>query len=131
VNEPRVAPAALGEPAASYAGRTRYTQLEYEALLANLSIGIAFTRERRFFLCNPKFADMFGWKPEELIGQPGDVVYPSRESYVALGEIAVPLLSAGKLLDLEWEMRRRDGSTFLARLIARPIDAGNTQQGTV
>ena len=27
----------------SYAGRTRYTQLEYEALLANLSLGIAFT----------------------------------------------------------------------------------------
>ncbi|HET7198980.1 MAG TPA: hypothetical protein VFI86_09955, partial [Burkholderiales bacterium] len=47
-----------GHPGAppSYAGRTRYTQLEYEALLANASIGIAFTRERRFFLCNPKFA---------------------------------------------------------------------------
>ncbi|MGQ0654463.1 MAG: PAS domain S-box protein, partial [Betaproteobacteria bacterium] len=131
MNDPRAASAALGEPPASYAGRTRYTQLEYQALLANLSIGIAFTRERRFFLCNPKFAEMFGWQPGELIGQPGDVVYPSRESYVALGEIAVPLLSAGKLLDLEWEMRRKDGSTFLARLIARPIDAGNTQQGTV
>ena len=48
----------------SYAGKTRYTQLEYEALLANASIGIAFTRERRFFLCNPKFAEMFGWAPD-------------------------------------------------------------------
>ena len=38
-------------PPSSYAGRTRYTQLEYEALLANPWIGIAFTRERRFFLC--------------------------------------------------------------------------------
>ena len=64
--------------AASYAGRTRYTQLEYEALLANLSMGIAFTRERRFFLCNPKFAEMFGYGNDELIGQPGEVVYPSR-----------------------------------------------------
>ena len=65
-------------PAASYAGRTRYTQLEYEALLANASIGIAFTRDRRFFLCNPKFAEMFGYGNDELIGQPGEVVYPSR-----------------------------------------------------
>src|SRR5690606_38438013 len=32
----------IEQPPASYAGRTRYTQLEYEALLANLSIGIAF-----------------------------------------------------------------------------------------
>jgi PAS domain S-box-containing protein len=77
----------LEEPAAGYAGRTRYTQLEYEALLANVSIGIAFTRERRFFLCNPKFAEMFGYEPGELIGMPGEVVYPSRESYLALGHM--------------------------------------------
>src|SRR2546421_5901723 len=123
------APAAPGP--ASYAGRTRYTQLEYEALLANLSIGIAFTRERRFFLCNPKFAEMFGYGTDELIGQPGEVVYPSAESYAALGQIAVPILSAGRQLDVEWEVRRKDGSTFLSRLIAKAIDAANTQQGTV
>jgi diguanylate cyclase (GGDEF)-like protein/PAS domain S-box-containing protein len=121
----------LESPPASYAGRTRYTQLEYEALLANASIGIAFTRDRRFFLCNPKFAEMFGWGPEELIGQPGEVVYPSRESYAALGQIAVPVLSAGRQLDVEWEVRRKDGSTFLARVVAKAIDAHNTQQGTV
>src|SRR2546421_2061903 len=115
----------------SYAGRTRYTQLEYEALLANLSIGIAYTRERRFFLCNPKFAEMFGYGTEELIGQPGEVVYPSRESYAALGQIAVPILSCGRQLDLEWEVRRKDGSSFLCRLVAKAIDAENTQQGTV
>jgi PAS domain S-box-containing protein len=140
VNEPR-ARRDLGEPAAagvraetpppSYAGRTRYTQLEYEALLANASIGIAFTRERRFFLTNPKFAEMFGYGAEELIGQPGEVVYASRESYIALGQIAVPILSAGRQLDLEWEMRRKDGSTFLCRMIAKTIDPQNTQSGTV
>src|SRR5690606_36100490 len=119
----------IEQPPASYAGRTRYTQLEYEALLANASIGIAFTRERRFFLCNPKFAEMFGWAPEELIGQPGEVVYPSRESYAALGAIAVPTLGAGKQLDLEWELKRKDGSTFLGRMIAKAIDEKNPQQG--
>lgn len=118
-------------PAQSYAGHTRYTLLEYEALLANASIGIAFTRDRRFFLCNPKFAEMFGWGPEELIGLAGDVVYPNRESYAALGQIAVPILSSGRQLDLEWEMRRKDGSTFLARMVAKAIDPKNTRQGTV
>ena len=116
---------------AEHAAPTRYTQLEYEALLANASIGIAFTRERRFFLCNPKFAEMFGFGPEELIGQPGELVYPGAESYAALGRIAGPVLSAGRQLDLEWELRRKDGSTFLARMIAKAIDAQNTQQGTV
>ncbi len=114
-----------------FAGRTRYTLLEYEAALANASIGIAFTRDRKFFLCNPKFAEIFGWAPNELIGQPGECVYPSRESYSALGAIAVPVLSAGKQLDLEWEMKRKDGSNFLARVIAKTINPENPRQGTV
>ncbi|HEU4351293.1 MAG TPA: EAL domain-containing protein [Burkholderiales bacterium] len=121
----------LEQPPASYAGRTRYTQLEYEALLANVSIGIAFTRERRFFLCNPKFAEMFGYARGELIGMPGETVYPSRESYLALGELATPILAAGQQLDLDWEMQRKDGSTFLCRMIAKAIDPANTHQGTV
>jgi diguanylate cyclase (GGDEF)-like protein/PAS domain S-box-containing protein len=121
----------LEQPPASYAGRTRFTQLEYEAVLANAWIGIAFTRDRKFFLCNPKFAEMIGWRPEELIGQPGDVVYPSRESYEALGRIAVPVLSAGKQLDLDWEVKRKDGSTFLARMIAKAINPSDPRQGTV
>ena len=96
------APAGKGaeSPRAGYSGRPRDTQLEYKAILANVSIGIAFTRDRRFTLCNPKFAEMFGWKPDELIGQSGDIVYPSRESYEALGQIAIPVLAAGRQLDV-------------------------------
>jgi diguanylate cyclase (GGDEF)-like protein/PAS domain S-box-containing protein len=134
VSEPaslRGEPGSAESPPASYAGRTRYTQLEYDALLANLSIGIAFTRERRFFLCNPRFGEMLGYGPEELIGQPGERVYPSAESYAALGEIAGPLIQAGRQLDLEWELRRKDGSTFIARMIAKALDPANPQHGTV
>ena len=118
-------------PPARYAGRTRYTLLEYEAALANVSIGIAFTRDRKFFLCNPKFAEIFGWAPNELIGQLGEAVYPSAESYAALGAIARPVLADGRQLDLEWEMKRKDGSTFLARMIAKTINPDNPRQGTV
>jgi diguanylate cyclase (GGDEF)-like protein/PAS domain S-box-containing protein len=120
----------MNEPT-PYAGRTRYTQLEYEAVLANASIGIAFTRDRKFFLCNPRFAEMFGWAADELIGQSGEVVYPSPESYQALGDIAIPILARGGQLDIEWEMRRKDGTTFLCRVIAKAIDPQNTQAGTV
>jgi len=128
----RTAPVgSLEQPPASYAGHTRFTQLEYEAVLANAWIGIAFTRDRKFFLCNPKFAELFGWRAEELIGQPGEVVYPSAESYEALGRIAVPVLTAGKQIDLDWEMRRKDGSTFLARMIAKSIGPSDARRGTV
>ena len=119
------------DAASAYAGRTRYTQLEYEALLANLSLGIAFTRERRFFLCNPKFAEMFGYGHDEVIGMAGEAVYPSRESYLALGQIAGPILSAGRQLDIEWEVKRKDGTTFVCRMIAKTLDSAEPQQGTV
>ena len=117
--------------ATSFAGRSRDAQLEYKAILANASIGIAFTRDRKFTLCNPRFAEMFGWKADELIGQSGEVVYTSRESYEAMGAIAVPVLTAGRQLDVEWEVRRRDGSTFLARLIAKAVSTSEPQKGTV
>ena len=35
-----------------------------------------------------QFARKHGYRPEELIGQPGDTLYASGESYAALGEIA-------------------------------------------
>ena len=70
LRDPNVSEAStLQSQPASYSGRTRYTQLEYEALLANVRIGIAFTRDRRFFLCNQRFAEMFGYARDELIGQ--------------------------------------------------------------
>jgi diguanylate cyclase (GGDEF)-like protein/PAS domain S-box-containing protein len=134
VNDPVPAPgidSTLEQPPASYAGRTRNTQLEFEAILANATLGIAFTRERSFYLCNPKFAEMLGYAAEELIGRPGDTVYVSAESYAALARIAVPILSSGRQLDLEWEFRRKDGSTFIARVIARAVSGRNVQQGTV
>jgi diguanylate cyclase (GGDEF)-like protein/PAS domain S-box-containing protein len=120
-----------GAPASGYAGRTRFTQHEYEAVLVNASVGIAFTRDRRFFLCNPKFAEMFGWKPEELIGQEGEAIYPSRESYEELARIAVPVLAEGRRLELEWELRRKDGSLFPCHVIAKAINEKSLQQGTV
>jgi diguanylate cyclase (GGDEF)-like protein/PAS domain S-box-containing protein len=120
----------MNEPT-PYAGQSRDTHLEYEAVLANASIGIAFTRDRKFSLCNPKFAEMFGWAAGELIGQSGEVVYPSSDSYQALGDIAIPILATGRQLDVEWEMRRKDSATFLCRLTAKAIDPKNTQAGTV
>ncbi|TAK45637.1 MAG: EAL domain-containing protein [Betaproteobacteria bacterium] len=117
--------------AQGHAVRPRQPQLEVEAILANAGIGIAFTRERRFYLCNARFAELFGWTVEELIGQPGEVVYTSRESYETLGRIAIPLLAGGGQLDVEWELRRRDGTKFPCRIVARAINPEQPAQGTV
>ena len=74
---------------------------------------------------------MLGWEPSELIGQAGDAVYPSRESYEAMVAIAIPVLGAGRQLDVEWELRRNDGSGFWCRRTGRALEPGNISKGYV
>lgn len=109
--------------------RSERERLEREAILENASIGIALTRDRRFQLVNPKFAQMFGWPAEELTGQPGAVTSVDDAAYEELGGLIGPRLARGEAVEFERTMRRRDGSTFLCRLLARPIDPNDPAQG--
>ena len=104
-------------------------RLEREAILANASIGIAMTRDRIFQLANPSFEQMFGWPPGALLGQPGVVTSVDRASYEEMGALFGPPLSRGEAVEFERMMKRRDGSTFLCRLLARPIDPTHPAKG--
>ena len=109
----------------------RQILLEYQAILDNASLGITFTRNRTFLHCNDRFSDMFGWPGEELVGQSTVIVYPSLEAYEELGRIAVPTLSAGKRMDTELQMMRRDGTLFWCRMMANAIDPGDHSKGSI
>jgi PAS domain S-box-containing protein len=104
-------------------------RLEREAILANASIGIAMTRDRVFQLANPSFEQMFGWPAGALVGQGGDVTAVDRASYEEMGALYGPSLSRGEAVEFERMMKRRDGSLFLCRLLARPIDPTHPAQG--
>src|SRR5205085_3556541 len=56
-------------------------RLQYEAILDNAMVGIAFTRDRVFQHANPRFEEMFGWPIGAIAGQPGRVVWESDEAY--------------------------------------------------
>ncbi len=105
------------------------TRLEYSAILQRASIGIAFTRDRKFAGANPSFERMFGWDRGSLIGQSGQVVWPSEADYAEVGRVAGPLLEQGQPVDLERQMRRMDGSVFWARLLAQALDPKNPRGG--
>jgi diguanylate cyclase (GGDEF)-like protein/PAS domain S-box-containing protein len=109
----------------------RHTLLEYQAILDNASLGITFTRNRTFLHCNDRFSEMFGWPRDELVGQSTHIVYPSEEAYAALGRIAVPTLSAGRRMDTELMMMKRDGTLFWCRMLANAIDPGDHSKGSI
>jgi len=104
-------------------------RLQYEAMFRNASVGIAFTRDRVFQHVNPRFAEMVGWNADELIGQPGAVVWPTPQDYAEVGRRYGPLLARGEGIDFEATIRRRDGTTFLGRMRARAIDPHNPAGG--
>jgi PAS domain S-box-containing protein len=108
---------------------TERIRLEQNAILKNASTGIAFTRDRIFQFVNPEFERMCGWPPGELIGQPGHVVWPSEAAYREIGQTVGPLLSQGRTVDLEREILRRDGSTFISRIRAGVVDPTNPVHG--
>ncbi len=109
--------------------RSERDRLEREAILANASIGIAMTRDRVFQLANPAFERMFGWPHGQLVGQPGHVTSVDMAAYAEMGTLYGPRLSIGDSIELERTMRRHDGSTFLCRLLACPVDPSNPSTG--
>ena len=104
-------------------------RLQYDAILENAFVGIAFTRDRQFQHANPRFEEIFGWPPGALVGAAGRVVWPSDAAYGEIGRIAAPLLQSGAAFEGEFEMARRDGSVFWAHLRARAIDPQHPGSG--
>jgi PAS domain S-box-containing protein len=108
---------------------TERTRLEHAAILERASIGIAFTRDRRFIQANPRFEAMFGWPLGGLAGQPGSVVWASEADYAEVSRLAGPLLSSGQEFEIEREMRRQDGSMFWCRLLGQVVDRSHPSHG--
>jgi len=97
-------------------------RIEREAILANASVGIAFTRERQFVMVNPQFERIYGWPPGALVGRSGRVVWASDAAYESLGAVIGPALRLGEAVEIEREGQRQDGSRFLVRLRAKALD---------
>ena len=104
-------------------------RLEREAILANASVGIAVTSNQAFVLANHHFEALYGWGAGDIIGQPGSVVWPGAASYAEVGAIVREPLVRGEAVELERLARRRDGSTFLARIRGRAVDPVRPQEG--
>jgi PAS domain S-box-containing protein len=104
-------------------------RMERAAILDNAGIGVAVTRDSHFVLVNAEFERMIGWRDGSLIGQPGRIVWKSEAEYAEVGRVVGPALAQGGKIEIEREVRRRDGSHFLARLRAGVIDPHRPAEG--
>ena len=108
---------------------TERAELEHQAILQRASVGIAFTRRGKFVRANSQFERMLGWAPDSLPGQPGSVVWRDEKEYAEVSAIAAPRFMSGQALELEREVRRRDGSAFWCRIRAQVVDPSDPGGG--
>ncbi len=99
----------------------RTTLFEQEVIFQHAGTGICFIQDdpdksREIRRCNRKFAEIFGYSIDELIGQNSSMLYPTSQSYQMVGNNAYPKLMDGTLYTQRLQMRRRDGSLFWSQI---------------
>jgi len=106
--------------------------VEREAILDNSLVGIAFIdAENRVKWNNRMFEQIFGSTRSALIGRHAEFAYPTREDYVAFGEAAAPVITAGGIFEKELGLQRVDGSRFSAFVSGKAIDSADIGKGVV
>lgn len=82
-------------------------------------VGLMVTRERIIGRCNLAMAEMFGYKPHELVGKSTELLYPSHEEFEHIGHRgAVSMQRTGTYRD-QRIMRHSDGSMFWCAVSGR------------
>lgn len=105
--------------------------LEYQALLDNVALGIAFIRDGCFLHCNARLHEMFGWPCDQLAGQTTGLLYPSAQGWAEHSGQVATALDSRRQFDTELLLQKRDGSTFWCRFQANAIDPSDPGKGEI
>jgi PAS domain S-box-containing protein len=93
--------------------RLREFQALQNALLDALPIAVMGMQARRIVLANHAVEDVFGWKPEELIGRSTRVLYRSAEDYEQIGKSVYRALKKQRTFKTEFPCRRKGGKNII------------------
>ncbi len=100
----------------------RNTLLENEAILDSAVVGISVAQNGLNLRCNSKMEELFGYGPGEMNGMSVQALYPDKDSWDLARSETSRDFHAGRVSMSEYQMMRKDGSRFWARLSGRPFD---------
>jgi diguanylate cyclase (GGDEF)-like protein/PAS domain S-box-containing protein len=104
---------------------------EYQALLANDSMGILVVCDGEIMQCNPCAARLFGWEQSELLGRQAASLFESEDDFQGFATRIGDALAADGSPAVEWRTVRPNGSRFWARLLVKSITPGGLAGETV
>lgn len=73
---------------------------------------------------------MLGYGPEELQGQSSRIPYPTEALWIEAGE-RYKLLAGGEVLEGEFKLQRKDGSSLWCRSVGRSVNPADPQSSTI
>ncbi|MET0980495.1 MAG: PAS domain-containing protein, partial [Telluria sp.] len=100
----------------------RNAVLENQAILDTAVLGIAVVEQGRTLHCNAKMEELFGYGPGGITGASVRSLYPDTAGWEAARRDTAADFAADRVHMGEYELARRDGSRFWARLSGRPFD---------
>ena len=100
----------------------RNALLENQAILDSAVLGIAVVENGFNLRCNTKMEELFGYAPGEIAGLSVQSLYPDKTSWEQARTETARDFRAGRISMSEFQLVRKDGSRFWARLSGRPFD---------
>lgn len=108
-------------------------QNEFESIFNNSQVGIMFLKGgRTLFRGNQRLADMFGYPdPESMEGISMRDLHLDDRRFEEFGHEHYYQLTSGDHLQIEYEMRRRDGEAVWCSLSGRALNKNDLDQGVI
>lgn len=107
------------------------TSSEREAILNSALVGIALSRNREQEWVNEKFAEMVGYRRDELIGQSSRMVHASEAEWLAVAAPTRAALSTVGTYTAERQLKRKNGELFWAHLAGRCVRPLDPDSGVI
>ena len=82
-------------------------------------------------VCNGAAKQLFGYSPHELVGRTTEILHVDEASFRKFGELGEPVLDRDGRFEIEYPMRRRDGTVFEALITVTVLDAAEGWGGGV
>ncbi len=109
----------------------RNALLENRAILDNAVLGIAVVEQGMTLHCNAKMEELFGSPAGGMDGTPVRALYPDEATWRLARMETARSFGAGQVHTAEYQLTRRDGTRFWARLSGRLFDAAQQRGRSV
>lgn len=109
----------------------RAVQAEQSAILNNVLVGIVYLRHRAVVTCNPRFEQLFGYAPGELVGCSTRVLYAGEDDFEAVGREAEQAVENRQAYSREVLLRKKNGQAFWGVITGQAIDPARPQEGSI